>query len=219
MSRRVQYASSLFVDTFEKVVGAHLVKPCAPILVLTGNIGKLTSFQTHAFLGHCSRLWDSVLYVPGHYELSSPIIPINKANIHYLHNKSITINNIKFMGSPYLTKEDKEWVITEFSQTPVLQSVVALTYSIPNNCMIHSEDAKKTTIMTNFILGDLYPCVNAWISGYKRGAKTAIYENGVLAAYNARGHIGSDNDFQGKHGWMRDAFLDVPPNRPISCYD
>lgn len=213
MCKRVQYASSLFVDMFEKVVGAHLVRPVAPTLVLNGNIGKLTSFQTHAFLRHCSRIWKDVIYIPGPYELGSKIEQIDIPNVHFLNNRTVKLYDMYFMGSSYTSLSDNKWILSEFSELREKDDkIVATTFGIPSCTMLHSKDLVKGE---DVLVGDLYPCVNAWICGYTRGAKNVVFDNNVLAVYNARGPLCGKNDFDGSRGWVRDAFIDIPNNPKI----
>lgn len=212
---RVQYTSSLYVDKFEKTVGAHFLKPVASVLVLNGNIGKPQSVQTYDFLQHCSRIWTDILYIPGDYELSSGVEQIDfmkkkyksMENVHVLYNSSRYIHSIDtlFLGS-FKTK----WLFREFNEKnavyPVSTKFVALTSSILNTCMVHPND-KKYAETDNY---DVYPKVNAWICGYTRGAHVHTFANGVVCGYNARGPIDGKNDFNETFGWSRSAYLDIP---------
>jgi len=216
---RVQYTSSLYVDKFEKTVGAHFVKPAAAVLVLNGNIGKAKNVQTYDFLNHCSRIWKDVLYVPGEYEFGTDSDYFGKidsmkkvykslSNVHVLHNSSIYIPYIDtlFLG----TFNDKDWIRSKFIEKNELftkqTKFVALTHYLPDISMIHPND-KKYNISINY---DIYPPVNAWLCGYNRGAHTHTYRNGVICTYNARGPIDGKNDFSQKFGWSRSAYLDIP---------
>ena len=221
---RVQYTGSLYVDKFEKTIGAHFIRPVAPILVLNGNIGKYSSSQTMDFLRHCNRIWKEILYVPGEYEVGtqdyeSKVATMKKIyksleNVHVLHNSTKYIPSIDtlFMG----TIDNKEWVRSEFVEKnqayPLTTKFVALTNYVPDTHMIHPID-KKHDINVNY---DIYPSVNAWICGYSRGAKSHTYANGVLCAYNSRGPIDGKNDFSQTLGWSRSACLDIPETVPSS---
>jgi hypothetical protein len=212
---RVQYTSSLYVDKFEKTVGAHFVKPVSSVLVLNGNIGKPQNQQTYDFLNHCSRVWTDVLYVPGEYELAGDCkqLDIMKKtyksleNVHVLHNSSYYIKSIDTL---FLGGAEKDWLRRKFVEKttvhPIATKFVALTSYIPDASMVHPID-KKYNINTNY---DMYPPVNAWLCGYSRGAFSHTYKNGVVCAYNARGPIDGKNDFNEKFGWSRSAYLDIP---------
>lgn len=206
MGKLIQYASSLFVDKFEKVVSAYLVKPVAPILVLSGNIGKHKSAQTYAFLQHCSRNWDTIVYVPGEYELSDTSVPdFNYKNLYYLNRDTAYINGIYFTGTPYLYYNERDWVINEVACLDSLKPhalKVVVTHGIPCLSLLGG------SFMDRY--NEINPCVDAWISGYSRGAKTHLYDNGVVAAYNARGPLDGPNDFDGKLGWTREARINIP---------
>jgi hypothetical protein len=211
MYKRIQYCGSLFVDSYEKVIGAHFLKPVAPILLLNGNIGRLSSYKTHDFLRHCSRLWDSVIYVPGPYELAEYPLPcINLSNVHLLNNKTIHINNMNFLVSPYASLNDRNWLLSEFIhslRTRKGDKIIAVTHGIPSFKMLHSRDIDD--YVYNESLEDyILPNVDAWVSGYSYGSKSMISRNGVYACYNTRGHIAYKNDFSGYEGWSREAYLD-----------
>lgn len=194
---RVQYASDLYVDSYEKIAGAHLVKPAAPILVLSGGIGRGSSFQTVAFLAHCSRLWDHVIYVPGRYDLEGRTdFPLKtESNVSVLMNSHIDLRSygLRIMGTPHITDFDRDYLVRSFllsKESPM--KLVAVTSRLPAN-----------------------PCLlpfNAWIGASRPGARTTLYNNGVLVAYNSRGHMAGPNDFTGEAGWRRDAVLVVPDN-------
>jgi hypothetical protein len=212
---RIQYTSSLYVDKFEKIVGAHFLKPVASVLVLNGNIGKPQSAQTYDFLQHCSRIWTDIIYIPGDYELNSGDKQIDLMkkqykpiqNVHVLYNSSHYISSIDtlFLGS-FKTK----WLFREFNEKnkvyPVSTKFVGLNSSILNSCMVHPND-RKYEQTDNY---DIYPKVNAWICGYSRGAHIHTFANGVVCAYNALGPIDGNNDFSKKLGWSRSAYLDIP---------
>ena len=215
---RVQYTSSLYVDKFEKTVGAHFVKPAASVLVLNGNIGKPQNIQTYHFIRHCSQIWKDILYVPGTYEIdgddyrnktdSMKQVYKSLPNVHVLYNSTKYISYIDtlFLG----TINDKEWLRNKFTEKNEIHKkhtkFVALTHFTPDISMIHPVD-KKYNISINY---DIYPPVNAWLCGYNRGAHTHTYRNGVICAYNARGPIDGKNDFSERLGWSRSAYLDIP---------
>jgi len=190
--RRVQYASSLYVDTFEKVAGAHFVKPTAPVLVLAGTIGKSSSFQTQAFLGHCSRLWRDVIYIPAVYDdvhKTSNVI----SNVHVLDNRVLEIGDVVFVGSQYRTTKDVCFVDSVLEDS---------RYS----------DKRLVAVTSGSVIDGRWPLppYNLWICGHKPGGRVLETRNGVLVAYNSRGSICGPNDFDGRHGWRRDAVIEIP---------
>jgi len=208
--KRIQYVSSLYVDSFEKVIPFHLVKPVAPTLVLSGNIGRPSSKQTGDFLRHCSRSWDSVIYVPGPLELTESVSNFNKlnsglSNVFLLSSGIAKINDVIYVGSPFLNSDDYSWIKREYGLLIGEPNIVAVTFGIPHTNLVHDNDNKSSVDKAS-----LYPAFNAWISGYTRGAKSYLFDNGVLSVYNARGKPGYDNDFDGTKGWSRDAFIDLP---------
>jgi hypothetical protein len=213
---RVQYAGSLYVDKLEKDSGLHLVKPVAPILVLTGNIGRADSYQTQHFISHCSHYWNQVVYVPGAYELDSPDL-VHKTkemcerhkNVRFLNHNTLVSIPYKtiFMGAPLLNtpNADLDWFKREFTKwTDSHYKLVNVSSGIPSKALLNSD---------NHVDKDLYPDVNAWICGGVLGSKTCVFNNGLVAAYNDRGSIDSANDFDESKGWSREAYIVVPENR------
>jgi hypothetical protein len=210
-TKRIQYVSSLYVDSFEKVIPFHLVKPSAPTLVLSGNIGRPSSKQTGDFLRHCSRCWDSVIYVPGPLELTEPLSKFNQlnnglSNVFLLSSNRVKINDVVYIGSPLMSLEDYTWVKREYGLLNGEQNIVAVTFGIPHTNVIHYADTKISSPNK----ANLYPAFNAWVCGYTRGANRYLFDNGVLAVYNARGCLGKENDFDGSKGWHREAIIDIP---------
>jgi hypothetical protein len=202
---------------YETGVGNHFVKPVAPILVLNGGIGKPDSVQTRDFLYHCNYSWDKVLYVPGQYEMGSGAV--SKLRELCLHYKNVRIlsnetyvdhpHNTVFMGAPLLKRgdNDMDWLRTEFLKwRDGHYKIVIATSGVPHKSLLKVPTEKP---------GSLYPDVNAWLCGHTHGSNYMEFENGVLAAYNARGHMDGPNDMEGHMGWSRTAALTVPENRPI----
>jgi hypothetical protein len=67
----VQYASKLVHRLRLTNDYSHIVRPCAPILALCGDIGSPYCGTTQKFIRWCSRQWDQVLWVPGIEELAT----------------------------------------------------------------------------------------------------------------------------------------------------
>jgi len=172
--RRIQYASSLYVDKFPKVVGAHFVRPAAPILVLAGRIGRLDSYQTHAFLAHCSRQWQHIIYVPDEYDLgpgsndlgpgsndlgpgSNDLGPGSNdlpSNVHLLNNRQINVGTVGFIGTPYNSTRDRLFMInTLASCADPSMHLVAVT--------------SRSLVHANSILP-----YNIWICGHNLGGRS-----------------------------------------------
>jgi hypothetical protein len=215
---RVQYASSLYVDKYEKVIGAHFVRPVAPILVLNGNIGKVDSEQMFHFLQHCSRLYSEVMYVPGSYEIGNgdldKIIEKMKKNLYVLNNVHVLNNSIAYLEKYNITflgtMNDKAWLRDQFTTEKLFSNeksrIVAVTHNIPNYKMVHPVDKYNSHNSKNYTV---YPKLDAWICGYLRGSYSHTYQNGVRCMYNARGAIDGKNDFNRILGWSRSKYVDL----------
>jgi hypothetical protein len=198
---RIQYTSGLFVDMFEKTVGVHFVKPCAPILVLNGNIGYPGKAQTRDFLRHCSRNWDTVFYIPGAHELGTKGLDNvgfmrhnvgELGNVYVLHNEAMLHrkSDTLFLG----TYDDEEWAHSWCKQISPADS-----YSAKVAVLSHKPPTNYEQITR----------VSTWIYGSHIGGKQTVYKNGLLTAYNGRGRIDGKNDFTGEKGWSRSACLNV----------
>jgi hypothetical protein len=201
---RIQYTSSLYVDAFETSAGAHYVKPVAPILVLNGNIGR--GYQLRQFIQHCARNWDHVLYVPGDYELMNhghriaaehelDVMLADFPNTNLMTNYCYYIRSADtyFVGTPYLNMLDKLWLRDEMDKLVDVESNVVIVSS-------YAPLIKRPTLET-------MPLADAWLFGGKAGGTRIVGRNGSVCAYNARGHIARENDFNGAAGWRRDAYI------------
>ena len=202
----VQYTSSLYVDSYEKSAGFHYVIPAAPVLVLNGGIGGYESKQLRYFLQHCSHNWDHVLYVPGPYEFGKSRLASEQGldhvisdfmNVHLMANNTRYIPRINtyFLGTPYCTASDVAWLTRAFDKVR----------STDANIIVASS-AWPTVARC----GDVYPVCDIWLHGCVAGGRKIQYMNGVIGAYNARGHIGRVNDFSGRDGWSLTATIDLP---------
>jgi hypothetical protein len=202
----IQYTSSLYVDSFEKSGGFHYVIPMAPVLVLNGAIGSYESKQLRYFLQHCSHNWDHVLYVPGPYEFGTSRIASEQGldhlisdfmNVYLMANNSRYVRRINtyILGTPYCTDADVVWLRRAFDKVRSTDAhIVVASSAWPQMAPC----------------GDVYPVADVWLHGGVAGGRKIQYMNGVLGAYNARGHIARVNDFSGKDGWSLTATIDLP---------
>ena len=65
---RIQYASNLHLELYDKIVCPLLVRPAARYLALCGDIGQPGYRSYETFLSYASHNWDAVFYVPGYHE-------------------------------------------------------------------------------------------------------------------------------------------------------
>jgi len=65
---RIQYVSDLHLEFYDKAVFPLLVKPCARVLALAGDIGQPHQKTFQSFMEYTSRHWDHVFYVAGNHE-------------------------------------------------------------------------------------------------------------------------------------------------------
>jgi hypothetical protein len=66
---QIQYASDLHIDGWPAYTSFyHFITPCAPILVLAGDVCNAFDPRFNAFLQWCSRNWYFVIFVSGNHD-------------------------------------------------------------------------------------------------------------------------------------------------------
>jgi len=198
----VQYTSGLFVDTSESISPAFYIKPVAPILALTGDIGLAKTKHTREFLKYCNRNWDTTLYVPGKYELKELAATAELCNefpnIRLLNRNTYVSaqNSVVFIGAPMVddgADMDSRWMRSEFlNWRDFPYKIVALTNGSP---------VKKGQ-------NNVTPYVNAWVCGGREGSAQIRFDSGSVLAYNNRGSY----YYYGMNNWTRRAVVAVPEN-------
>ena len=66
---RIQYASDLHLELYDKSAFQPMLRPVAPLLALAGDIGRPDKRTYRDFLQYCSRNWRNVFVVAGNHEL------------------------------------------------------------------------------------------------------------------------------------------------------
>jgi hypothetical protein len=67
---RLQVASNLHLERYAKVCPQLALRPVAPVLALTGNLGNPHHRTYRDLLFYCSRNWDRTILVSGDLEES-----------------------------------------------------------------------------------------------------------------------------------------------------
>jgi hypothetical protein len=125
---RIQYASDLHIELWQKNTFDETLEPTAPYLVLCGDIATLDSPNLRSFLEYVSERWKYVFYIPGNSEIWS-----------YSNSEEVSLNKLRELCSPYrnikllykssfLLKEDDE---------KMLVVGVSLWHKPRNNSMLH----------------------------------------------------------------------------------
>ena len=65
---RIQYASDLHLEHYEKIAFPHLLRPCARILALAGDIGRPDHRLYSSFFEWAHDKWDHIFVVAGNHE-------------------------------------------------------------------------------------------------------------------------------------------------------
>ena len=84
---RLQYASGLHLEKYNRVHFPSLVNPAAPYLALAGNIGNSNSAHMQRFFKYANTRWEKVFYVLGNKEQNQNMM-IKKELLPY---KNITL--------------------------------------------------------------------------------------------------------------------------------
>jgi hypothetical protein len=128
---RIQYASDLHLEFFDKTPFQPLLKPVAPILVLAGDIGRPDMRSYRDFIYFCARNWEKVFVVAGNHELyngkelrQSAALRLDMCeticgewhNVHFMNRKSVSWGGVRFLGATLWTD------MAGFHDSPYLQS-------------------------------------------------------------------------------------------------
>lgn len=91
-----------------------IIKPCADILILAGDIGNPFTLLFDAFISYCSSCFTHVLFVSGNHEYyGSTLSQTDKLlrgifskfhNVHYLNNSVFEYRDVLFVGSTLLSR-------------------------------------------------------------------------------------------------------------------
>lgn len=113
---RIQYASDLHLEIWDKTPFPPILTPTAPVLALAGDIGRPDRQSYRDFLKYCSANWDHVVVVAGNHELynsGKPVKFMDTAaerlraceaiaswfpNVHFLERGRVDIRGVRFLG-------------------------------------------------------------------------------------------------------------------------
>jgi hypothetical protein len=127
---RIQYASDLHLEFFDKTPFQPLLKPVAPVLVLAGDVGRPDMRSYRDFMQHCARNWDQVFVVAGNHELYNgkklrhpaqmrldmcETICGEWSNVCFMNRKAVTWGGVRFLGATLWTD------MAGFHDSPQLQ--------------------------------------------------------------------------------------------------
>ena len=90
---RIQYASDLHLEHYDKVPFQLMLKPAAPFLALTGAIGDPGRRAFHDLLLYCSRNWRQTF-------ITTPYpFPLPHPNVHLLNDRRVEYDDVAILGS------------------------------------------------------------------------------------------------------------------------
>lgn len=118
-----------FIDTYKQFTrngyDINDIENKNKILILAGDIGYPTQDNYWLFLNDCARIYKHVICIPGNHEYYVENYNINqineiitkktneiyqiKNNFHYLNNNTVTIDNVKYIGSTLWSQLDKNY--------------------------------------------------------------------------------------------------------------
>jgi UDP-2,3-diacylglucosamine pyrophosphatase LpxH len=153
MPTKIQYASDLHLDYFPPNIQFNeFVKPCAPTLVLAGDIASVWSHVYSEFLTWCSVNWKTVILITGNHEYfcskGNPHTRLDTdqrvdqmcaflGNVHFLQNgQSYTLpnTNIVFIGATLYSEIDPKIYDEIF-----VKSDYRKTYTLRNKRLAYTE--------------------------------------------------------------------------------
>ncbi len=120
---RIQYASDLHLEHYDKVAFQPLLRPVAPTLVLAGDVGRPDRSTYRQFLQYCSSNWRDIFVVAGNHELYNsrhagnwkhmPVGSVDTVqkridqcqriadefnNVHFLNRRRVDRDGVAFIG-------------------------------------------------------------------------------------------------------------------------
>ena len=112
---RIQYASDLHLEHFDKVFFQPILKPVAPILALVGNLGQPGHRAYRDLMQYCSRNWAKVFVLAGNHELyhsqkttdeliaECSSIAEGFPNVHFMNRTRVEYAGVTFLGATLWT--------------------------------------------------------------------------------------------------------------------
>ena len=182
---RIQFASNLHLQYYEKVPFPLLVKPAARYLALAGNIGEPRTRLWNSFFSYASDHWDRVYFVPGHEEYlkfkNQPMLEIyNDLQDSLAKWSNVTCFN-PLTPSMYLPKENV--------------AVIGNTHDMRKNIDYFTYQKTPMVVLTHYMpslqlmaqRGLVSPYIRAWIYGDTHEAVGYQYGT-MICTNNARGY-------------------------------
>ena len=113
---RIQYASDLHLEHYDKVAFQPMLKPVAPLLALVGDLGHPERSTYRDLIQYCSRNWRHVFVIAGNHELYSSVkrpaeqllaqcesIVSEFANVHFMNRRRVECEGVTFLGATLWT--------------------------------------------------------------------------------------------------------------------
>ena len=108
---RIQYASDLHLELYEKTTFDETIIPKADYLVLCGDVSLINHVNLRRFLEYVSEHWKLIFYIPGNTEIWN-YSSVEHAGLNVLHSICSSYKNIKILyKNTYLLKDNDEEVL------------------------------------------------------------------------------------------------------------
>ena len=109
---RIQYASDLHLELYEKTTFDETIEPKAPYLVLCGDIAKLNNPNLRSFLEYISERWKLIFWIPGNEEIWNSS-KSEEESVKKMRELCSSYRNIKmlYMNSYLLEDEDEKMLV------------------------------------------------------------------------------------------------------------
>lgn len=121
---QIQVASNLHLERYAKVCPQLILRPAAPILALTGNLGNPHQRTYRDLLFYCSRNWDRTIVIGGDLEESRDphfmkcmSVAEEFQNVRFLNMGRMDFRGITFLG---IAHNYSEWIHRQIALCPNL---------------------------------------------------------------------------------------------------
>ena len=127
---RIQYASDLHLELWQKTTFDETLQVVAPYLVLCGDVAPLNCVNLRAFLEYCSERWKLIFWIPGNSEIWKTS-KSEEVSLQKMRELCSSYRNIKILyKNSYLLKDNE-------SNEKLLVVGISLWHKLRDDIMLH----------------------------------------------------------------------------------
>jgi len=217
---KIQIASDLHLEYYDVYPGINFfLEPCAPILVLAGDICYYKHPHFLTFFREASFYFKHVIFVPGNHEYyTSTIIDLsfdgfsrvddeiddilcNLQNVHILQKSTFTIGNIKFIGTTlWCDIPDTDTRLQDYAVTQNENFVLYNNHLMPHPKLVYNTNRDQY----NWLKNELNYCKDYYtiVVTHYLPSKKCISEEFKNASDNYLFYSRCDRLFQYTNTWV-----------------